>query len=160
MSDHATAQDPGPDPDCVLGAQVRSAVGRLDRRFRAERPDGTLGDTALAVLTRLHKYGPQSLTDLSEHDHVSLASMSQTVNRLAAAGYVVRNPDTQDRRKVLFTPTEEGNQLAGSARAQRNAWLDDQLAALSPKEREVIAQASILLRRIADACAEKTETRV
>lgn len=150
MDDDATAGSQG-DSDTGLGAQVRSAVGRLHRRFRSERPDGTLGDIALAVLTRLHKYGPLSLTDLSDHDHVSLASMSQTVNRLAAAGYVVRNTDPRDRRKVLFTTTREGSELATNARAQRNAWLDEQLAALSPNERDIIAQASTLLSRIADA---------
>ena len=33
-----------------LGAQVRSTVGRLYRRFRNERPEGGLGDAALDVL--------------------------------------------------------------------------------------------------------------
>ena len=76
-----------------LGGQLRSAVGRLYRRFRSERPEGGLGDAALDVLTRLHKRGPQTLTELSEHDRVSPASMSQTVNRLTSAGYAVRTGD-------------------------------------------------------------------
>lgn len=151
MDDPVTTHSGGVDPDTDLGANLRSAVGRLHRRLFNERPEGTLRDTALAVLTRLHKYGPQSLTELSRHDHVTLPSMTRTVNQLAAIGYVVRSPDPQDRRKVLFTPTAEGNQLASSGRAQRNAWLDDKLAVLTPEEREVIAHASILLRRIADA---------
>src|SRR6204780_2859693 len=113
-----------------LGGQVRSAVGRLYRRFRSERPEGSLGDAALAVLTRLHKHGPQTLTELSEHDRVSPASMSQTVNRLTSAGYAVRTRDPDDRRKVLFSATAEGDELASAARAQRNAWLDQRLKAL------------------------------
>src|SRR6202451_3939025 len=76
-----------------LGGQVRSAVGRLHRRFRSERPEAALGAAALAVLSRLHKHGPQTLTDLSEYDRVSPASMSQTVNRLTSAGYAARNRD-------------------------------------------------------------------
>src|SRR4051794_32064055 len=114
-----------------LGFQVRSVVGRLYRRFRGERPEGGLGDAALEVLTRLHKHGPHTLTQLSEHDRVSPASMSQTVNRLTSAGYAVRSRDPEDRRKVLFSATAEGDQLAGAARAQRNAWLDGRLQALS-----------------------------
>ena len=90
-----------------LGGQVRGAVGRLYRRFRSERPEGSLGDAALEVLTRLHKAGPQTLTELSE--------------------------------------------LARATRAQRNAWLDGQLRALSPEDRAVIARATTLLSRIADA---------
>src|ERR1700733_4032888 len=134
-----------------LGAQLRSAVGRLYRRFRSERPEGGLGDAALDVLTRLHKRGPQSLTELSEHDRVSPASMSQTVNRLTSAGYAVRTGDPDDRRKVLFSATAEGDELAGAARAQRNAWLDRRLQALSAEDRAVIARATALLASIADS---------
>ncbi|WP_236792201.1 MarR family winged helix-turn-helix transcriptional regulator [Amycolatopsis sp. GM8] len=134
-----------------LGGQVRSAVGRLYRRFRSERPEGSLGDAALAVLTRLHKHGPQTLTELSEHDRVSPASMSQTVNRLTSAGYAVRARDPDDGRKVLFSATAGGHELAGAARAQRNAWLDGQLRALSAEDRAVIARAAALFTSIADA---------
>lgn len=137
--------------DGDLGGELRSAVGRLYRRFRSERPEGGLGDAALAVLTRLHKHGPQTLTELSEHDRVSPASMSQTVNRLTAAGYAVRSPDRADRRKVLFSATAAGDELARAARARRNAWLDERLGALSAEDRAVLARAVALLRGIADS---------
>jgi DNA-binding MarR family transcriptional regulator len=134
-----------------LGSQLRSAIGLLYRRFRSERPEGGLGDTALAVLSRLHKHGPQTLTELSEHDRVSPASMSQTVNRLTSTGYAVRTRDPDDRRKVLFSTTAEGNELASAARAQRNAWLDQRLRAFSAEDRAVIARATALLSSIADS---------
>ena len=137
--------------DDELGGQLRAAVGRLYRRFRSERPDGDLGDAALAVLTHLHKHGPQTLTELSGYDRVSPASMSQTVNRLTSAGYAVRTRDSGDRRKVLFSTTPEGDELASAARAQRNAWLDRQLRALSAEDRAVIARAMALLGSIADS---------
>ena len=133
-----------------LGGQVRFAVGRLYRRFRSERPEGGLGDAALEVLTFLHKHGPQTLTELSEQARVSPASMSQTVNRLTSAGYAVRTSDPDDRRKVLFSTTAEGDELASAARAQRNAWLDQRLQALSADDRAAIARAAALLHAIAD----------
>lgn len=134
-----------------LGGQVRSTVGRLYRRFRSERPAGTLGDTALAVLTRLYKHGPQTLTQLAGHDHVAPASMSQSVNRLTSAGYAIRSPDPKDRRKVLFSATPEGADLARAAQTQRQAWLDAQLRALRPEDRDAIARACELLSAIADS---------
>jgi DNA-binding MarR family transcriptional regulator len=137
--------------DAGLGVQVRSTVGRLYRRFRSERSEGSLGDAALAVLNRLHKNGPQTLTQLSEYDHVAPASMSQSVNRLTSAGYAIRTPDPHDRRKVLFSATPQGAELALAARAQRDAWLDARLRALSPEEQAVITQACRLLGRIADS---------
>jgi len=141
----------GQPAEADLGAQLRFAVGRLYRRFRSERPEGSLGDAALAVLTHLHKHGPQTLTELSEHDRVSPASMSQTVNRLTSAGYAVRTRDPADGRKVLFSATTEGDELAVAARAQRNAWLGERLGALSAEDRAVIARAAELLGRIADS---------
>jgi DNA-binding MarR family transcriptional regulator len=77
--------------------------------------------------------------------------MSQTVNRLTSAGYAVRTPDPGDGRKVLFSATAEGDELASAARAQRNAWLDRQLRALSAEDRTVIARAAALLSSIADS---------
>jgi DNA-binding MarR family transcriptional regulator len=151
MEKNATEAQPAEVEGADLGGQVRSAVGRLYRRFRSERPEGSLGDGALAVLTRLHKHGPQTLTELSAHDRVSPASMSQTVNRLTSAGYAVRSRDPGDRRKVLFSATAEGDELASAARAQRNAWLDQRLQALSAEDRAVIARATALLSSIADS---------
>jgi DNA-binding MarR family transcriptional regulator len=151
MEQGATRAQAAGDEQADLGGQLRSAVGRLYRRFRSERPEGSLGDTALEVLTRLHKRGPQTLTELSEQDRVSPASMSQTVNRLTSAGYAVRTRDPADGRKVLFSATAKGDELVSAARAQRNAWLDEQLRSLSAEDRTVIARATALLSSIADS---------
>jgi DNA-binding MarR family transcriptional regulator len=151
MENDANREQPAEVTGADLGSQLRSAVGRLYRRFRSERPEGSLGDAALEVLTRLHRHGPQTLTELSDHDRVSPASMSQTVNRLTSAGYAARTPDPGDRRKVLFKTTPEGDELASATRAQRNAWLDKQLGALSAEDRVVIARATALLASIADS---------
>ena len=151
MEKGATGEQAAEAKEADLGGQVRFAVGRLYRRFRSERPEGSLGDAALAVLTRLQKHGPQTLTGLSEHDRVSPASMSQTVNRLTSAGYAVRTRDPGDGRKVLLSATAAGDELASAARAQRNAWLDGQLRALSAEDRTVIARAAALLSSIADS---------
>jgi len=77
--------------------------------------------------------------------------MSQTVNRLTSAGYAVRAGDPDDRRKVLFSATAEGDELASATQAQRNAWLDQRLRALSAEDRAVIARATELLSAIADS---------
>ena len=135
--------------DSGLSGQVRSTIGRVYRRFRSERPDGTLGDTALEVLTWLYKVGPQTLTQLSEQGRVAPASMSQTVNRLTSGGYAVRTADPSDRRKVLFSTTPSGAELARATRLQRNAWLEARLGDLGDEERAVIARACELLDAIA-----------
>ena len=52
---------------------------------------------------------------------------------------------------MLFSATAEGDELASAARAQRNAWLDRRLQALSAEDRAVIARATTLLGAIADS---------
>jgi DNA-binding MarR family transcriptional regulator len=149
METDATAEYSGALDEAGLGGQVRSTVWRLYRRFRSERPEGSLGDKALEVLTRLHKHGPQTLTQLSEYDQVAPASMSQNVNRLTSAGYAIRTPDPNDRRKVLFSITAEGTELALAARIQRHAWLDAELTALGLEDQNAVARACALLSKIA-----------
>lgn len=143
--------DPTTPEDDDLGSQLRSTVARLYRRFRNERPEGTLGDAALEVLSRLEKNGPQTLTQLSAHDRIAPASMSQSVNRLTSAGYAIRAADPHDRRKVLISATQEGAEVALAARIRRTTWLGAQLDELSPEDQRVIKRACVLLAAIADS---------
>lgn len=150
MEATASQDPPGLAADSGLGAQVRSTVGRLYRRFRSERPEGGLGDASLDVLNWLHKNGPQTLTELSEYGQVAPASMSQSVNRLTSAGYVIRTPEPSDRRKVLFRTTAEGARVAQATRDQRDAWLEARLGALSPEDQRAIEHACSILSTIAE----------
>ena len=150
MSEDTTDTDPAEEAS-TLSADLRVAVGRLYSRFRSERTPGELGDAAMAVLHRLRKYGPQSLTALSDHARVTPGSMSQTVNRLTAEGYAIRVSDPGDGRKVLFEPTAEGIQLSTEALARSMSWLDSQIEQLTERERDVLTEAASLLRRIADS---------
>ena len=77
--------------------------------------------------------------------------MSQTVNRLSAAGYLERNRDPEAGRRVLFTATAAGIALVNEMRARSTAWLEASLAQLDDEERAVLAQAAPLLRHLADS---------
>lgn len=139
-------------PDLAeLRLEVSTAVARLYRRFRSERIDGDLGDAAMTILTLLYKQGPQTLKALSDHERVTPASMSQTVNRLTSAGYAVRESDPEDGRRVLFRTTPAGAGLVAEDRARRHAWFEAQLRALGEDDRTVLARAAVILRRIADS---------
>ncbi|SDT30929.1 MarR family winged helix-turn-helix transcriptional regulator [Microlunatus soli] len=133
-----------------LRQEVATAVVRLYRRFRSDRIDGDLGDAAITVLTILVKDGPQTLRELSDQERVTPASMSQTVNRLTAAGYAVRGPDPHDGRKVRFSTTPAGDALVAEDRSRRHNWFLSHLSELSPADRKALARAASILREIAD----------
>jgi DNA-binding MarR family transcriptional regulator len=130
--------------------ELVGAVSRLYRRLRAERTH-ELGDTATFVLGHLAKEGPRTLGYLSERERVTPPSMNQTVNALVAAGYLVREEDPSDGRKVLFRATPAGIALATENRRLRHAWLNAQLDKLSPAERATVREAAHLLRTLADS---------
>lgn len=149
MSGEATEAEANRPAD--LGRALQVAIARIYSRFRSERGAGEIGEATLAVLMQLRKRGPLSLTELSERARVTPGSMSQSVNRLDKAGYLVRNRDPADKRRVLFTLTPEGDAIATAARNHRQTWLDGQLAALDSRQRAVLAEAAELLTAIAEA---------
>jgi hypothetical protein len=52
---------------------------------------------------------------------------------------------------VVLSITEAGMAEVRETRRRRNAWLAERLATLTPAERETLAQAAVLLRRIVSA---------
>jgi DNA-binding MarR family transcriptional regulator len=134
-----------------VGAELRRAVVRLYSRFRSERMEGEVADAALLVLIVLDKQDRMSLSDLAEAAKVTLGSMSQTVRRLEQLGYVTKSRGTDDRRKVLFSLTEQGRAAVTASRRHRRDWLNGRLAELTAAERDDIARVAALLLRIADS---------
>lgn len=140
----------GEDIDEV-GAELRRAVVRLYSRFRSERMEGEVPDAALLVLIVLDKQDRMSLSDLAEAAKVTLGSMSQTVRRLEQLAYVTKSRGTDDRRKVLFSLTDQGRAAVTASRRHRRDWLNGRLAELTAAERDDIARVAALLLRIADS---------
>ncbi len=52
---------------------------------------------------------------------------------------------------MLFRTTPEGDEIAVITQAQRHAWLDTQLRAISADDQGAIARACALLSTIADS---------
>jgi DNA-binding MarR family transcriptional regulator len=144
-------EDAGSLQTSELNADLRAAVGRIYSRMRSERAPGEIGEAGTFVLTLLRKYGPLTLTALSDRARVTPGSMSQTVNRLTADGLATREPDPDDKRRVLFVITEAGAAIADASRRHRENWLSAHLDALTPAQRRTLAEAARILRAIADS---------
>jgi DNA-binding MarR family transcriptional regulator len=78
------------------------------------------------------------MRELATRERMSAPAMSGYVDRLEAAGLVVRGPVAVDRRRVGLHLTDPARRLLRSTRRMRTAWLadrmrrlnDDQIAAL------------------------------
>ena len=124
---------------------------RVARRLRAEKSDQDLTDGQYSVLALLDRQGPLTPRVLAEHERVQPPSMTRILGGLLTRGLIDRAGDPTDRRQVIVALTASGTRAVEETRRQRDAWLDHRLTDLEPKERAVLAEASEILRRIADS---------
>jgi DNA-binding MarR family transcriptional regulator len=133
----------------VLAHELRETLGRVVRRVRAE-PGPSVG--RLAVLGRLDRDGPASISDLAACERIRPQSMAQTVHDLESAGLVSRRPDPADGRRAFVELTAAGHDLLQTTRARRETWLTQALEReLDAAERALLHEALGLLSRLADA---------
>jgi len=133
----------------LLAHELRETLGRVVRRLRAE-PGPSVA--RLAVLGRLDRDGPSSISALAVCERMRPQSMAQIVHDLETAGLVSRRPDPADGRRAFVELTAAGLDTLKSTRASRETWLTEALEReLDAEERALVHEALALLRRIADA---------
>lgn len=133
----------------ALAGELRIAVGRASRRIRAERGAQGLTDPQFTVLAWLTKDGPMTPGQLAEAERIQPPSMTRTVNSLVELGLVQKDEHPTDRRQVVVTLTEAGKAEVVETRRRRDAWLTERLKGMTKEERQLLADAAELLRRIA-----------
>ncbi len=92
--------------------------------------------------------GAARISDLAALDHCSQPTMTLQVRRLEDAGLVTRATDPADARAVLIRITPKGVQTLRRVRADRAAVIDPHLARLDESDRETLAAAVTVLRRL------------
>lgn len=126
------------------------AVGRLWRRIRVERSAGDLNELQYSVLALLVREGPRTSTQVAEFERVSAPSVTRTAERLVALRLAERRGDPGDARVVRLAATRAGVSFVHDVRRVRSQWLCESLARLSEEERQVLARAVPILRRLVD----------
>jgi DNA-binding MarR family transcriptional regulator len=134
-----------PDLD-VQPLQVLSRVSRLARHLDRARRTAFAGHGLetweFDVLSALRRQGPSyqlSPGALLRATLVTSGTMTNRIDRLAAAGLVRRQPDPQDKRGVLVTLTAEGRARVDAALADLLGREEALLAGLDRGERQLLA---------------------
>jgi DNA-binding MarR family transcriptional regulator len=134
-----------PDLD-VQPLQVLSRVSRLARHLDRARRTAFAGHGLetweFDVLSALRRQGPPyqlSPGALLRATLVTSGTMTNRIDRLAAASLVLRQPDPQDKRGVLVTLTPEGRARVDAALADLLGREEALLARLDHGERELLA---------------------
>lgn len=135
----------------TLAADIRSLIGQLRRRLKKEAPKHGLTPPEQAVIIRLERDGPSTLTALAQAEGVRSQSMGATVAGLKQAGLVAGTPDPKDGRQTVLALTEACLQLLHAHRAAREDWLAQVITTrFTPDEQATLAAGVELLKRLVD----------
>jgi DNA-binding MarR family transcriptional regulator len=130
--------------------RLRPTLLHLNRRLRKELgPLGITGGQASLLWSIRSKPGV-GVRELAEGEGVSTPAMTAYVDRLEAAGLVVRRRSESDRRRVELALTDAGMRVLRSARTRRTAWLAARLRRLEPAELAAVEAALSALRRLVE----------
>lgn len=141
------------DPEAAtLAVDLRGLLAKLKRRLREQADVGDLTPSQISALIRLEREGPSTVSALARAEGVRSQSMGATVAALQAGGLVSGAPDPADGRQTLLSVTSACRERIVAGRTARQDWLTRVIdRELSPEERERLAGAVVLLKRIADA---------
>jgi DNA-binding MarR family transcriptional regulator len=146
------ATDPSsPDP-ARLAVELHELVIKLRRRLREQADAGDLPPSQVAVLRRLEREGPITVSALARVAGVRSQSMGATVAALQAAGLVTGEPDPADGRQTLLSLTPACRKWMRQNRAAKQDWLLRAIdGELSAREQQDLARALGLLQRVVEA---------
>lgn len=132
-----------------LAVDLQTSLTRVMRRMRVHRGEAGIRGPQFQVLTVLADMGPMSPSALAENERVKPPAMTRTVASLEEAGFVERQAHASDRRQVVIALTSAGLREVKETRRRRDEWLAQGLSKLTQAERETLASASQILRRLA-----------
>ncbi|WAX81605.1 MarR family winged helix-turn-helix transcriptional regulator [Streptomyces sp. KMM 9044] len=132
----------GDDVDAVTRAVLTAS--RLLVEVSA-RSLGAAGDRVtlpqFRMLVMLSTRGDTTLVALAELLHVAPSTAMRMVDRLIAAGLVVRRTNPANRRETLLRLTDEGLRIVADVTARRRAEIAAIVGRLAPEERVALVGA-------------------
>jgi DNA-binding MarR family transcriptional regulator len=135
-----------------LGADLLAVVARLNR-YATQRIQMQLPAAQARLLSTIDACRDARICDLAAVDHCSQPTMTTQVRRLEDAGLVTRTVDPGDARAVRIGITPEGMRTLNRVRADRAAAIEPQLAKLKAADRQTLADAVAVLRRVLEDSA-------
>lgn len=88
----------------------------------------------LRILFRVRAQPGIDLRTLAEQIGISASGASQQVDKLVARGFLVRQDDPDDRRRLSLELTERGQQATGEISRATRAFVESALSVLTPDE--------------------------
>ncbi|QNJ93496.1 MarR family transcriptional regulator [Mycolicibacterium fluoranthenivorans] len=124
-------------------------MGLLRRRLRQRPVADVLTFPQMAALSRLDRCGPATSADLARQEQISPQSMGTTIGELEARGFITRQPDPTDGRRILLSISASGSREVNRRRDARVEQLAAGLADFTAHELAQLSAAAPLIERLA-----------
>ena len=118
---------------------LRRIIRAVDIHSRKLNNDFKITAPQLICLYSLVKGGEMTQSELSKQVSMGISTINGVIDRLEKKGLVIRQRDTQDRRKVFITVTEAGKMISKSTPSLLQDRLSDSLRNLPELEQAAIA---------------------
>lgn len=122
----------------------------------ARRGDYKLSPIHFRILHVLSSRGC-SLSELAQHQDVSLPSMSETIQTLVERGWVERDSSPEDRRVTQLKLSRKGQQILTNEHKRLVAWVASRLGNLESRELDQVDRGLNLLLSLFEHPRENTE---
>jgi DNA-binding MarR family transcriptional regulator len=133
----------------LLAGELQTLIGKLRQRLREQASMGDRTRSQSAVLKRLYRDGPATVTELARAEGMRSQSMGATIAALQAEGLVRGAPDPADGRQTILSLTPACEEWVRDGRAARQDWLYRSIRAeLSPSDQQQVKSAVDLLNRL------------
>lgn len=117
-------------PKESLGFLMHDATRLIRRRFEARAAELGLTSAQWRLVVHLMRHGPLPQARLAELLEIEPISVSRLVDRMQEAGWVIREPDPNDRRIRIVQVTEKTRATVAEAKGIADAIYADALAGL------------------------------
>jgi len=133
-------------------SDLRTVVTRLIKKLRKESVTAQqLSLTERSTLGLLLQYGGLLPSELASMEKITNQSMSQILSHLLELELIIRTNSETDKRKVVISLTEKGEQLILKMCGERDEWLEKAInATCTAEEQEILKQAIAPLTKIVD----------
>ena len=133
-------------------SELRTVITRLIKKLRRESVSGQhLSLTERSTIALLYQYTELLPGELAAMEKITSQSMSQILNHLLQLGYIIRTASKTDKRKVIISLTQAGENVLLQVRNERDEWLSKAIEqTCTEEEKKLLKQVIIPLTKIVD----------
>lgn len=121
----------------VFYRRIRKMVHSIDKHIKTQLSHTSLNDITIAEISIIDSIGEQAdktIKEIAGDLGVAVSTPTKTMDRLVQKGYILRQPSEDDRRMVVSSLTEKGEEAYTAIMKIRRTNIEKFMHLLSEEE--------------------------